>query len=53
MSEVKKTQMNVSVHTDFENEPPEAIETWLKETEARCPVTDNIKDSTKINVVNN
>lgn len=45
--------INVSVHADFENETPEAIEVWLKETEARCPVTDNIKDSTKINVINN
>jgi len=42
--------INVTVHADFENETPEAIEAWLKETEARCPVTDNIKDSTKINV---
>jgi uncharacterized OsmC-like protein len=45
--------INVSVHADFENETTEAIKTWLKETETRCPVTDNIKDSTKINVVNN
>jgi len=43
--------INVTVHADFENETPEAIEAWLKETEARCPVTDNIKDSTKINVI--
>jgi len=42
--------INVTIHADFENETPEAIEAWLKETEARCPVTDNIKDSTKINV---
>ena len=45
--------INVNVHADFENETPEAIAEWLKETEARCPVTDNIKDSTKINVTNN
>lgn len=44
--------INVSVKADFENESPENIENWLKETEARCPVTDNIKDSTKINVIN-
>lgn len=43
--------INVNIQADFENETPEAIETWLKETESRCPVTDNIKDSTKINVV--
>ena len=36
--------INVNVHADFENETPEAIDAWLKETEARCPVTDNIKD---------
>jgi len=42
--------INVTIHADFENETPEAIEAWLKETETRCPVTDNIKDSTKINV---
>lgn len=45
--------INVSVHADFENETPEAIAIWLEETESRCPVTDNIKDSTKINVINN
>jgi uncharacterized OsmC-like protein len=28
------------------------IEDWVKETEARCPVTDNIKDGTKILVEN-
>lgn len=44
--------INVNVHADFENETPEAIVEWLKETESRCPVTDNIKDSTKINVTN-
>ena len=44
--------INVSVHADFENETPEAIKSWLKETESRCPVTDNIKDSTNINVDN-
>lgn len=45
--------INVSVHADFENETSEAIAIWLEETESRCPVTDNIKDSTKINVINN
>ena len=45
--------INVSVHADFENETPEAIAIWLEETESRCPATDNIKDSTKINVINN
>jgi uncharacterized OsmC-like protein len=45
--------INVKVTADFENATPEEIESWLKETEARCPVTDNIRESTKINVTNN
>ena len=45
--------VNVSVKADFENATKEEVDNWLKETEARCPVTDNIKDSTKINVTNN
>ena len=45
--------INVSVHPDFENATEEDIVSWLEETEARCPVTDNIQESTKINVVNN
>ena len=45
--------VNVSVKANFENGTREEVESWLKETEARCPVTDNIKDSTKINVTNN
>jgi len=45
--------IDVKVTADFENATPEEIESWLKETEARCPVTDNIRESTKINVSNN
>ncbi|MGB9745441.1 MAG: OsmC family protein [Bacteroidales bacterium] len=45
--------INVSVHADFENASQEEIESWLMETEARCPVTDNIKDATKIHVLAN
>lgn len=45
--------VNVSVKADFENATKEEMDSWLKETETRCPVTDNIKDSTKINVTNN
>jgi len=45
--------VNVSVHADFDNATKEEVESWLKETEARYPVTDNIKESTKINVINN
>jgi len=44
--------INVNVKADFEGATKEEVDSWLKETEARCPVTDNIKDSTKINVVN-
>ena len=44
--------VNISVKADFENATKEEIDSWLKETESRCPVTDNIKDSTKINVIN-
>lgn len=45
--------VNVSVKADFENATKEEVESWLIETESRCPVTDNIKESTKINLVNN
>ena len=45
--------VNVSVKANFDNSTKEEVDSWLKETEARCPVTDNIKDSTKINVTNN
>lgn len=43
-------QINVTMDTDFENSTDEEIESWMKETEMRCPVTDNIKDSTIIQV---
>lgn len=42
--------INVKITPEFENATLEEIESWMKETEARCPVTDNIRDSTKINV---
>lgn len=42
--------INVSIKADFENASKEEIDAWLLETEARCPVTDNIKESTKISV---
>ncbi len=42
--------INVSVAADFENASKEEIDSWLLETESRCPVTDNIKYSTKISV---
>jgi len=42
--------INIKVEPDFENAKPEEIKSWLKETENRCPVTDNIREFTKINV---
>ncbi len=42
--------INVSIKADFEDANDEEIGSWLKETEARCPVTDNIKDGTSISV---
>ncbi|MDX9908140.1 MAG: hypothetical protein RBS23_01670 [Mariniphaga sp.] len=43
----------MEVDADFENATKEDIDSWLKETESRCPVTDNIRESTKINVTGN
>lgn len=40
--------INLKVDADFEDATPEEVESWLKETEKRCPVTDNIRESTKI-----
>ena len=42
--------INVAVNPKFEAATPEQIEDWLQETERRCPVTDNIKTGTHINV---
>lgn len=42
----------MTIEGEFENATKEEIDSWLKETEERCPVTHNIKDSTKINVIN-
>ncbi len=44
-------QINVSIKADFENANKEEIDSWLQETEARCPVTDNIKVGTNISVI--
>jgi uncharacterized OsmC-like protein len=41
-------EINVSIDADFDGASQEEQEAWLDETEKRCPVTDNIKDSTKI-----
>ncbi len=44
-------QINVSIKADFEDADKTEIDNWLKETEARCPVTDNIKEGTNISVI--
>ena len=41
----------VTVNADMPGVTNEEKEAWLKETESRCPVTDNIKADTKITVV--
>jgi len=43
--------INLKVTPNFENATEEVINSWLEETESRCPVTDNIKDSTNINII--
>jgi len=43
-------QITVMVNPDFTNATEQDIEAWLKETEERCPVTDNIKTDTSITV---
>jgi len=43
--------IDLKVSPDFDNATKEEIESWLKETEERCPVTDNIKNFTKVNLV--
>ena len=44
--------IKVTVQADMPGVTEEAKEAWLKETESRCPVTDNIKADTTITVVN-
>lgn len=43
-------QINVSVDADFSGASYQEIEEWLKETERRCPVTDNIMVNTNVSV---
>lgn len=45
--------INLNVDADFEDATPEEIDSWLKETESRCPVTDNLRESTTLNVSHN
>lgn len=43
-------QIQVTVEADMEDATQEQIDTWLEETEDRCPVTDNIRAATSISV---
>jgi len=43
-------KINVQITPDFENATHEQITAWLEETERRCPVTDNIKADTTVDV---
>jgi uncharacterized OsmC-like protein len=43
--------IDVKIDADFVGASQEQIAEWLKETEDRCPVTDNIKADTKVNVM--
>jgi len=43
----------VKVNPDFDGATEEEIDSWLKETEERCPVTDNIENATQINISKN
>jgi len=43
----------VTVNPDFDGATEEEIDSWLKETEERCPVTDNIENATQINISKN
>ncbi len=40
----------VNVTPNFEGATQEQIDDWLKETEERCPVTDNIENATQIKI---
>lgn len=43
----------VNVKPNFENATQQQIDEWLKETEERCPVTDNIENATQIKIEQN
>ncbi len=44
-------RIQVTIDADVEGATPEEKEAWIRETENRCPVTDNIKADTTIDVV--
>jgi uncharacterized OsmC-like protein len=43
--------IKVTVHANMPGATEEEKEAWLKETESRCPVTDNIRADTTITVI--
>jgi uncharacterized OsmC-like protein len=43
-------QIDVKIDPDFNEITPQQLQEWLKETEERCPVTDNIKAGTSVSV---
>ena len=43
----------VNVKPDFDGATEDEIDNWLKETEERCPVTDNIENATQIKIEHN
>jgi uncharacterized OsmC-like protein len=45
--------INVTVDADMEGVCREEMESWLEETEKRCPVTDNVRAYTNISVAIN
>ena len=46
-------QIKVTVDADMEGVSQEEKESWLEETEKRCPVTDNVRADTNISVAIN
>ena len=44
-------KIQVTVDADMEGVSKEEMESWLEETERRCPVTDNVRADTNISVV--
>lgn len=44
-------QIQVTVDAEMEGATQEEIDAWLEETEARCPVTDNVRADTTISII--
>ncbi len=41
-------EITVQINADFADADQKTIQRWLEETESRCPITDNIRQKTKI-----